>query len=239
MHSDPEFEDPLSFEETRVSSDIVMLKTAYRNELIAPEILDYKMSLISRMKERVDTYESVLEEEPRSSVDDSFRIMLYEMDVERIKYLLTSYLRTRLHKIELYHKFILRNNQTARLSADETAFLEKFAKLNQNYFESTIQSHFHQPPYVTPGEDMDETTSVIVNYTQYCEDEMDCPFPNTKKLVGVRLLAGNDPVEIPVEDKSTGETVDVRIGTDHVTVIEFEIIEPFILGSDTFELSSD
>mgnify|MGYP000003099003 CR=1 FL=1 len=67
---------------------------------------------------------------------------------------------------------------------------------------------------------------------------MDCPFPNTKKLVGVRLLAGNDPVEIPVEDKSTGETVDVRIGTDHVTVIEFEIIEPFILGSDTFELSS-
>lgn len=52
------------------------------------------------------------------------------------------------------------------------------------------------------------------------------------------LLAGMNPVEIPVEDKSTGETVDVRIGTDHVTVIEFEIIEPFILGSDTFELSS-
>ena len=67
---------------------------------------------------------------------------------------------------------------------------------------------------------------------------MDCPFPNTKKLVGVRLLAGNDPVEIPVEDKSTGDTVDVRIGTDHVTVIEFEIIGPFLLGSDIFELSS-
>lgn len=66
---------------------------------------------------------------------------------------------------------------------------------------------------------------------------MDCPFPNTKKLVGVRVLPGNDPIEIPVEDEGTGDTVDVRIGTDHVTVVEFEIIEPFLLGSDVFELS--
>lgn len=34
MPSDPEFEDPFSLEETKVSDDIVLLKTAYRNELV-------------------------------------------------------------------------------------------------------------------------------------------------------------------------------------------------------------
>ena len=54
----------------------------------------------------------------------------------------------------------------ARLSADEAFFLNKFpchpsftprfAALQQTYFDSTINSHFQQPPYVLPGESMDD-----------------------------------------------------------------------------------
>ncbi|KAK8814012.1 hypothetical protein WA538_000365, partial [Blastocystis sp. DL] len=187
------------------------------------------------MKRQVETYEQKLEEEPRTAVEESFQMMLYEMDVERVKYLLVSYLRTRLQKIEKYHKYILQNNMGARLSADEAFFLNKFVTLQQTYFDSTINSHFQQPPYVLPGESMDDVSSVIIHYTQYKENEMDCPFPNRKKLVGVRVLPGNDPVEIPIDNEDTMTTI--RISSDKVTIVEYEVVEPFLLNSTVFELS--
>lgn len=59
----------------------------------------------------------------------------------------------------------------ARLSADEAFFLNKFDRvptithrfvtLQQTYFDSTINSHFQQPPYVLPGESMDDVCSFM------------------------------------------------------------------------------
>ena len=64
---------------------------------------------------------------------------------------------------------------------------------------------------------------------------MDCPFPNRKKLVGVRVLPGNDPVEIPIDNEDTMTTI--RISSDKVTIVEYEVVEPFLLNSTVFELS--
>lgn len=67
---------------------------------------------------------------------------------------------------------------------------------------------------------------------------MDSPFPNRKKLVGIRLREGSEPVEIPAEeDGDTGEVVTIRISSDHVTVVQYEVIEAVLLGSSRFELS--
>lgn len=67
---------------------------------------------------------------------------------------------------------------------------------------------------------------------------MDSPFPNRKKLVGIRLRDSGEPVEIPAEeDGDTGEVVTIRISSDHVTVVQYEVIEAVLLGSSRFELS--
>lgn len=80
--------------------------------------------------------------------------------------------------------------------------------------------------------------SVIINFNQYREDETDSPFPNRKKLVGVRIREGGEPVEIPMEDDAdSGEVVTIRITSDHVTVVEYEVIESYLLGNSSFELS--
>ena len=61
-----ELDEEFDFQETVPENDITLLKTAYRNEIvlfdwptdgqIAPELLDYKLSLINRIKQKLDIY---------------------------------------------------------------------------------------------------------------------------------------------------------------------------------------
>ena len=77
--------------------------------------------------------------------------------------------------------------------------------------------------------------STIKNFTQYREDEMDCPVPNRNKLVGVRVLPGNEALDVELEEE--GELQSVRIDDKRVIVMEFSAIEAVILDSKGIELS--
>ena len=179
-----------------------------------------------------------MEKEPRNDIESSFKVMLYEMDVERIRYLIVSYLRVRLQKIERYHKYIIEHDQLSRLSADETRYIKEFSSLTEQYFESTFFSHFNDSPYVTDDENLNENIRVILNFKRTRDDEMNSPFVNRKKLVSVRIHGNNEPIEIPVEEETeSGEMVNIRITNDHLTIVEYDLIEPYLLGSHVFELS--
>ena len=89
---------------------------------------------------------------------------------------------------------------------------------------------------------------VILNFKRTRDDEMNCcsvslilplaPFVNRKKLVSVRIHGNNEPIEIPVEEETeSGEMVNIRITNDHLTIVEYDLIEPYLLGSHVFELS--
>ena len=79
--------------------------------------------------------------------------------------------------------------------------------------------------------------NTVVNFCQYCEDEMSSPFPNRKKLIGVRLFKEQDPISIAVENDMNGEDTSIEISFDHVTIVEYDVIEPLLLGKTDFELS--
>ena len=67
---------------------------------------------------------------------------------------------------------------------------------------------------------------------------MNYPFPNRKKLVGVRLCKNEDPIEIHVENDMDGDdTSSIAISNDQVVIIEFDIIEPYLIERNDFELS--
>ena len=61
--------------------------------------------------------------------------------------------------------------------------------------------------------------STVVNFCQYCEDEMSSPFPNRKKLIGVRLFKEQDPISIPIENDMDGEDTSIEISFDHVACL--------------------
>lgn len=66
---------------------------------------------------------------------------------------------------------------------------------------------------------------------------MNSPFPNRKKLVGVRLYKNQEPLEIPIEGDLDGEATNIQISNDHVTIVEFDIIESYLIDGNDFELS--
>lgn len=64
------------------------------------------------------------------------------------------------------------------------------------------------------------------------------PFVNKKKLVGVRLHKKGEPFEISVDEAAEGgEISSVRITSEQWTIVEYELIEPYLLGNTYFELS--
>lgn len=73
----------------------------------------------------------------------SFTLMIYEMDVERVRYSLARYLRARILKIERSLEYILSNIDIMdRLSVTEKQFASKLDRLNSNYFEETVAKRF-------------------------------------------------------------------------------------------------
>lgn len=71
------------------------LEQAWCNELLAAELLDYKTYIVECVMEQVKEMEKNLSH-IRS---DSFVAGIHKLELERIKYVLCSYLRTRLNKV--------------------------------------------------------------------------------------------------------------------------------------------
>lgn len=99
------------------------LTQAWINEKFAPDILPYKQKsvdyLLTQLKKR---QEDLLED-----LEDSSQALarnLMQMEFERIRYIVASYLRTRLHKIERYSQYFL-NEFKNRLSKEEVDYAER------------------------------------------------------------------------------------------------------------------
>eukprot|EP00878_Enallax_costatus_P020524 GHUV01021701.1.p1 GENE.GHUV01021701.1~~GHUV01021701.1.p1 ORF type:complete len:129 (+),score=17.89 GHUV01021701.1:176-562(+) len=82
-------------------SDFQLLKRALLNERMAPEILQYQEDLVERIKLGLQRQEEELVAmESQKEMDLVRQVLSYERD--RVRYLLKSYLRARLQKIQQY-----------------------------------------------------------------------------------------------------------------------------------------
>jgi hypothetical protein len=77
---------------------------------------------------------------------EHFVVSLYQMDIERVRYSLARYLRTRILKIERNLEYILSNIDVMdRLSMNEKVFATKLNNINNTYFEENVSNRFqHQ-----------------------------------------------------------------------------------------------
>ena len=113
------------------------------------------------MKRQNDEYEKVLDEldEDDDNGDKASRtaiLDIYTMEMERAKYSLSRYLRTRILKIENSVHYLGSNiEHRDRLSGEEVDFLDRVSKMNNNYFEDQIARHVtakpeHKKKYLKP-----------------------------------------------------------------------------------------
>ncbi|KAJ7086486.1 hypothetical protein B0H15DRAFT_844927 [Mycena belliarum] len=141
----------------------------WMNERHAPDILPAQdrllSSLLDHIRRQSDTIQ-LLRGDPSSSEEDHIRIMLAQTEVERVKFIVRSYVRTRLFKIENYARYIIANEVVQRrITAAERDYASRHAHLiDRHFYSSVLQSlpesqaglddvpSFIMPPMITEPE---------------------------------------------------------------------------------------
>lgn len=86
------------------SNDLQRLQTLWTAELAAPELLPYPGELVERLMQRLRQQLDVIEGLGAEYTDarEGFKNVILQTEVERVKYLLRVYLRTRLSKVRVW-----------------------------------------------------------------------------------------------------------------------------------------
>lgn len=96
-------------------------------------MLDLMLGQVAHMEENVKQLEK-----------NDFRGVIHRMELERIKYIICSYLRCRLAKIENFTDFILAEDEKReekRLSDEELNYATMYMKITKNHFQQMVLKH--------------------------------------------------------------------------------------------------
>ncbi|XP_050372566.1 DNA replication complex GINS protein SLD5-like isoform X2 [Argentina anserina] len=122
------------------TTDVELLKKAWRQEKAAPEIMKFEADLIARLTGQIELVEENVEQDAQSGIDP-LTVSLYQMDLDRTQFLLRSYLRIRLQKIEKYIFHILATAELYnRLSKQEKAFAKTCLVDLEKHLEESVLS---------------------------------------------------------------------------------------------------
>jgi len=145
-HDDYDYDDDDEDDvQLSLREQVIYLTTAWRNEKLAPEILQYEDDMVEAVKEAIDEREEMIEdaeEEIANNAKDGGNKILsasqywYRKEVERIRFILHSYLRVRLWKIQKYTLYFLSDEESwNRLSAAEQQFATNYSSLGERHFK--------------------------------------------------------------------------------------------------------
>lgn len=120
------------------NEDITRIKRALLNEKTSPELLPYQEELVDELIAATAHQSSVIED-ARSTVAEAFAASLYQMEIDRVNFLVASYLRTRLFKIQKYAVYLLSNaDMYARLSEREKEFARGYVDSLEQHFRKSF-----------------------------------------------------------------------------------------------------
>lgn len=156
-----------------VDSEVMRLKRAWVQERLSPEMLPHEGALWASVKEAVETQEEALERRARDRVerggaetDASDKLLddIMWMEVNRVKYLLREYLRTRLVKIEA-HALHFAGEGWDALSEDERRYVEGYVGAVEEHSKSVLnelpESYRDLDKENSTGEETAETSKMI------------------------------------------------------------------------------
>ncbi|XP_051157724.1 DNA replication complex GINS protein SLD5 [Leptopilina boulardi] len=208
-----EFEDfNEELQEESLQEPLKVLKNAWLNEKFAPELLPHKENLIRFMMQCLSDMEEKLE----SLEKDDIRITIHTMELNRIRFLISSYLRTRLKKIENHVIHILKEHRNNLLNNSEEFYLTEselnFAKDYFMNFETLFQTVAlqHMPEKLRQ-----------FDYENLSVD------PNLQSQV---FLTANKEINGIVIPETMEDPVTFEAGSQHI--IQYGVISKFIKNGD-------
>ncbi|TPX69018.1 hypothetical protein SpCBS45565_g02732 [Spizellomyces sp. 'palustris'] len=171
---------------TYFNDDVKALTQWWINERCAPEILPYQEHLVNNLLEMLNAQAENVEAQAPDTPDGAFLLVIYQQEMERIKFVIRSYLRTRLAKIQKYTLHFLQEEECrGRLSNEEVAFAEKFQELLERHF---MKSCLEELPAFLQRLD-DETDDISMVNRPELDDAVIC---RVKEDVGAFQLDDSD-----------------------------------------------
>uniref|UniRef100_A0A8C9AJ04 DNA replication complex GINS protein SLD5 n=1 Tax=Prolemur simus TaxID=1328070 RepID=A0A8C9AJ04_PROSS len=182
---------------------IERLEQAWMNEKFAPELLESKSEIVECVMEQLEH----MEENLRRVKKEDLKVSIHRMEMERIRYVLSSYLRCRLTKIEKFFPHILEKEKTrpegepASLSPEEFAFAK-------DYLKNVALKHM--PPNL---QKVDLLRSV--------------PKPDLDSYVFLRVRERQENILVePETDEQRDYVIDLEEGSQHL--IRYKTIAPLV-----------
>lgn len=178
-----------------------ILQNTWLNEKFAPELLPHQSDMLDLMLGQIEHMEENI-----SQLDkNDFRYIAHRIELERIKYIVTSYLRCRIKKIETFTRALLAEDDARpadkrRMSTEERQYAEAHMAL--------IRKHFHQIAIQhMPANLQEESAREVVT-------------PNLMSHIFLRANESVPSVVVGMND----EEVDLEAGSLHIM--------PYKLASD-------
>ncbi|CAG0890142.1 unnamed protein product [Darwinula stevensoni] len=187
-------------EEMMTAREVVdRLEEAWLNEKWSPELLEPQMELVDCMLEQITQMEENLNRISRKDL----RYSVHHMELQRIRYVVSSYLRHRLEKIEKFAPAALNSEGTfrERLSEQELKFATEYTKSISSHMQSLVIQHMPlnlqeiQPTKVYPAPNRNrfvlaqvkqQCPRVLVDEDEGAEVDFD---PGTQHIVQYRAVS--------------------------------------------------
>ncbi|CAP31809.1 Protein CBG12913 [Caenorhabditis briggsae] len=143
MNIDDSAADDVDFEESITLEEVIRKMTMmWQNELCAPCLLPTQMGLVDILLDQIKGMEDNI---GRQADKMQLRISLHRMELQRISFMTSDYMRCRLQKIESnpndaidQHQRRTQENQSELLSETELQFAREYANAEAELFEKTV-----------------------------------------------------------------------------------------------------
>ncbi|KAJ2855917.1 GINS complex subunit [Coemansia erecta] len=146
--------------------DLLILQRMWINERNAPELLEYEGAAIENLMELVDF------QRQKIATQTAVVANILQMDVDRAKFLVRSYLRTRLDKIERHARHYLSEPKyRERLAQSELDYAKGFVELDNGHVRRSFLDQL--PPHLrgleeVSAEGLDMVTRPDVDEAVFC-----------------------------------------------------------------------
>eukprot|EP00752_Nemacystus_decipiens_P009707 g8669.t1 len=147
-------------DDSDLNEDVAKLRSAWRNEVSAPELLTLDEHLVSDLLQQVENQQEIVDD-ARGSPEAAFSASLYQMELDRLRYSLSKYLRTRLRKVERDALHVLATadgEMQGRLSDREREHAKGYVDMLEDHFTriclSQMPSNFRSLTNTSQEENM-------------------------------------------------------------------------------------
>lgn len=189
----------LSDEEPITAQKVLQtLQEVWLNEKFSPELLQHQSDLVDCMLDQIQQ----MEENLRKLKKNDFRVVIHRMELDRIRYIVTDYLRIRLNKIESFVIHVLeqdssRNIEDAYLSSPELKFAREYLTLLEEHLRLVALRHMP-----TNVQDFDKAKVAVM--------------PNLSSHVFLRAKQNITGVVIEGDNENREEEVDLDENSQHI-----------------------